>query len=51
MRCFVAVECGRNVSEKTSCERRYFISSLDGRDAKVMAHAVRIHWRVENSLH
>ncbi len=51
LKCFVAVECERTVGEKTSCERRYFISSLDGSDAEVMARAVRRHWRIENSLH
>jgi predicted transposase YbfD/YdcC len=48
---FVAVECERIVGEKTSCERRYFISSLDGKDAKAVAEAVRSHWGIENNLH
>ena len=47
----MTVECERSVGEKTSCERRYFISSLDGRDAKAIAYAVRRHWGIENSLH
>lgn len=48
---FAAVECERAVGEKTTCERRYFISSIDGRDAQAMAHAVRSHWGIENKLH
>ncbi len=51
LRSFVAVECERSVGDKTTCERRYFISSLDGLDAKTLAHAVRSHWGIENSLH
>ncbi len=51
LRTFAAVECERTVGDKTSCERRYFISSLDGTDAAAIARAVRNHWRIENSLH
>ncbi len=51
LKSFAAVECERIIGEKTTCERRYFISSLDGHDAKTTAHAVRSHWRIENSLH
>jgi len=31
-------------------ERRYFISSLPG-EAHVLAHGIRSHWGIENSLH
>jgi len=48
---FVAVECERTVDGQTSCERRYFISSLPGTDAEAMARAVRGHWGIENKLH
>lgn len=48
---FAAVECERIVGEKTTCERRYFISSLAGFDAKETALAVRSHWGIENKLH
>lgn len=51
LRSFAAVQCERMVGEKTTSERRYFISSLDGHDAKATAHAVRRHWGIENSLH
>ena len=44
------VERERTVGSKTSCERRYYISSLPA-DAKRIAHAVRSHWEVENRLH
>jgi predicted transposase YbfD/YdcC len=44
------VEEHRQVGEKTSTERRYFVSSLDA-DAELFAHAVRSHWGIENSLH
>ena len=46
-----AVECKRTVDGKTSMERRYFISSHDGRCAQRIATVVRNHWRVETELH
>ena len=45
------VESHRTIGEKTTTERRYFISSLDGRDAKRAGHAIRRHWGIENSVH
>ena len=39
------------VGDQTSVERRYFISSLTGGDAKQMAEAIRGHWGIENELH
>ena len=36
---------------KVSVERRYFISSHAGTDAKLHAAAIREHWGVENVLH
>lgn len=51
LRSFAAVECEREVNGKTTIERRYFISSLDGRDAAAIAKAVRNHWHIENKLH
>ena len=35
---------------KTSCERRYYLSSAP-LDAKTFARAVRAHWHIENRLH
>jgi predicted transposase YbfD/YdcC len=48
-----AVESTRQdvATGKSSTERRYFISSLKGVDAKAIAAAVRGHWAVENKLH
>jgi len=51
LRSFVMVESRRTLGEKTTCERRYFISSLDGTHAKHAAHAIRSHWGIENSVH
>ena len=51
LRSFVMVESQRTVGEKTTRERRYFISSLDGTNAKRCAHAIRSHWGIENSVH
>lgn len=51
LRSFIAVESERTVGDKTSTERRYFISSLEGTEIDTIAHAVRSHWGIENSLH
>jgi predicted transposase YbfD/YdcC len=45
------VESKRELNEKRSSERRYFISSLHTPDARAMAGFIRGHWSVENSLH
>lgn len=50
MRTWVAVESERHIGDKVSVERRYFITSLSA-DATRIAHAVRSHWGIENSLH
>lgn len=44
------VEATREIGEKTTVERRYYLSSLP-LDAECFARAVRGHWSVENSLH
>lgn len=36
---------------KVSVERRYYISSLQGVDARRMAQVIRSHWGIENKLH
>ncbi|MDQ1250650.1 MAG: hypothetical protein QG597_5029 [Actinomycetota bacterium] len=46
----VLVQSERKVGEKVSTERRYFITSHEGKAGKI-ARAVREHWRVENGLH
>lgn len=40
----------RRVNGQVSVETRYYITSLENHAAKV-AHAVRTHWSIENSLH
>lgn len=35
----------------TSIERRYYISSIAGPDAGLVAKAIRGHWSIENGLH
>ena len=40
----------REIGEKISVERRFFISSLPA-NAKQMAATIRAHWLVENALH
>jgi predicted transposase YbfD/YdcC len=40
-----------DLSGRTSVERRYFISSHVGTDAKRHAAAIRGHWGIENALH
>jgi predicted transposase YbfD/YdcC len=50
IRSVAAVELERTEGEKITVETRYFISSL-GADAPRIAHAVRAHWGIENSLH
>jgi predicted transposase YbfD/YdcC len=44
------VEYVRTIDGKTTVETRYYISSLSN-DAQQLAHGVRSHWGVENSLH
>ncbi len=44
------IEETREIGEKTSIERRFFISTLPP-DAEKIARAVRAHWSVENNLH
>jgi len=51
LRSFVCVESKREMNGEVSTERRYFISSLDGRDAPRMLAATRGHWGIENSVH
>ena len=39
------------VNEETSSEDRYFINSLESKNIKDIAQAIRQHWQVENGLH
>ena len=45
------VESTRSINGPATPERRYYISSLSGTDARLMAAAIRGHWGVENQLH
>lgn len=47
----VAVESQRIIGDEVRNERRYFISSLAGKDAKTIGQMIRSHWGVENKLH
>jgi len=44
------VQSTRETPQKTSTERRYYVSSLNP-DSELFAAAVRAHWGIENSLH
>ena len=44
------VEAETERDGKTSCQRRYYLSSSP-LDAKTFARAVRAHWHIENRLH
>jgi len=46
----IMVESERSTYEHTSCEQRYYISSLSA-DAATLLEAVRSHWGVENQVH
>jgi len=50
LRCFAVLESERTIGDKTTCERRLYISSLAA-DAQRISHAIRSHWAVENRLH
>ena len=47
---FGMVQATRQIGEKISVERRYYISTL-ANDAQRFGQAVRGHWAIENSLH
>ena len=40
----------RRIGDETTCETRYYISSLSG-NAQELGKAVRTHWGIENSVH
>ena len=50
LRSFAVLESERTIGDKTTCERRLYISSL-APDAQPIASAVRSHWSIENRLH
>ena len=46
----LVVESKRTLKNRTSVEKRYYISSL-GADSESLNRIVRAHWGIENSLH
>lgn len=44
------VEATREIDDRVSLERRYYVSSRPA-DAKRINEAVRAHWAIENSMH
>lgn len=51
LKSILAVTATREVGDKTTCETRYFVSSLSASDPAKLEHAVRAHWAIENNLH
>lgn len=48
----VAVDSQRRFPDgRVEQERRYFISSLTGTDARTFGRLIRAHWQIENTLH
>jgi len=50
LRSVVMIESERTVGDKTSFERRYYLSSLAA-DAALLGERIRGHWGIENQLH
>lgn len=50
LKAFVVIDAERTTKGKTTCEQRYYITSLAA-DAQRLADAIRSHWSVENRLH
>lgn len=44
------IQAERRINSTTTTETRFYLSSLAGNAAQI-AHAVRSHWAIENSLH
>jgi predicted transposase YbfD/YdcC len=44
------VQSERQVGDQRTVKRRYYISSLES-NAKLLLHAVRTHWGIENKVH
>ena len=52
LHCLIVVESTREMpGTPPSVQRRYYISSHDGRDARSLGEGIRLHWGVENGLH
>lgn len=50
LKSMIMVESIREIGEKRTSERRFYISSL-APDSKKIGDAIRAHWAVENQLH
>jgi predicted transposase YbfD/YdcC len=50
LKSIVMVESVREIGEKRTCEKRFYISSLEP-DSKQIGAAIRAHWGIENKLH
>ena len=51
LRSLIRIESKRTVNGETSCEYRYYISSLPADEPSRLLEYIRGHWSVENSLH
>lgn len=51
MRSVVMVEATREIEGKSSCEKRFYITSLASESPARIAAAIRTHWTIENSQH
>ncbi len=51
LRSVVCVERIRELTDKTEHHFAFYISSLDGMNAQLIAHAIREHWGIENKVH
>lgn len=50
LKSMIMVESNREIGEKRTSERRFYISSLEP-DSKQIGNAIRAHWGIENKLH
>ena len=51
LRSFACIECVREIDGARQTDRRYYISSIEGRNPHRFMEAVRGHWGIENKLH
>jgi predicted transposase YbfD/YdcC len=51
LRSFACMECIREIDGARQVDRRYYISSFEGRNPQRFMEAIRGHWGIENQLH
>jgi predicted transposase YbfD/YdcC len=51
IRSVIKVISTRDIQDKTTKEQRFYISSLESKVIEKIAHSIRSHWGIENSLH